>query len=305
MKKIQPLLLLLLISYSSLCQDLSGIWEGEFSTDIKAYNRRTFFMHMEIQQTGRDVRAIFFNSLQQDIAHPGVMYRISGRFGKRGKDMFPLTLARDGIIKNNIAGVAEVFIGLNARYFQNDTMQILYGTWIPNQGSPRSDGAGGVFWVRKASDTISQYAISQLQKKIKKSIKKKLPVDTLPQIPADGAIVKNYSQRKELIADTILVPSENVRIELYDNAETDGDSVSIYVDDRPVLIQQLLSAKPIVTNVELTKGKQHKISLFADNMGTIPPNTALMVIIAGSLRKYVFLSADYNTNASVVLGLMD
>jgi hypothetical protein len=219
--------------------------------------------------------------------------------------MFPITLYRDGIIKNNIDRVAEVFIGLNVWYLQNDTVQVLYGTWIPNQRSPRPDGAGGVFWVRKASDTISQYAISQLQQKIKKSTKKKLPVDTVMQHITAGAIVKNYNHRKEMIADTILVPSENVRIELYDNAEADGDSVSIYDDNKPVLLKQLLSTKPIVTNLTLTKGKQHKISLFADNMGTIPPNTALMVIIAGSFRKYVFLSADYNANAVVVLRLME
>jgi hypothetical protein len=59
MKKIQTLLLLLFISCSSFCQELSGIWEGEFSTDLVPPKRRTFFMHIEIQQTGSDVRAIF------------------------------------------------------------------------------------------------------------------------------------------------------------------------------------------------------------------------------------------------------
>jgi hypothetical protein len=305
MKKIQFLVLLLFISHTSFSQNLSGIWEGEFSTDLVPFKRRTFFMHMEILQNGNHIGAIFFTSTQQDIEHPGVMYHISGRLRKKGKNMFPVTLAREHIIKNNIGGVADVFLGLDAWYLQNDTMQVLYGTWIPNQLSPRSDGAGGVFWLRKASDTISQYAISQLGQKVKKSTKKQQPADTLSQHTAAGDIAKNYSQRKNIVADTILVPSENVRIELYDNAETDGDSVSIYVDDKPVLLQQQLGTKPIVTNLLLTKGKQYKVSLFADNMGAIPPNTALMVIIAGSSRKYVFLSADYNSNASVVLKLMD
>jgi hypothetical protein len=305
MKKIHFPVLLLFISYNSFCQNLSGIWEGEFSTDLVPYQRRTFFMHMEIQQNGNDIRAIFFNAPQHDIVHPGVMYLISGRLRKKAKNMFPVTLAREGIIKNNIGGVAEAFIGLNAWYLQNDTMQVLYGTWIPSQLSPRTDGAGGVFRVRKASDTISQYASSQLRQKIKKSTKKQHPADTLLQHIAAGVIAKNYSQRKNIVADTILLPSENVRIELYDNAETDGDSVSIYVDDKPVLLQQQLSTKPIVTNLLLTKGKQHKVSLFADNLGAIPPNTALMILSSGSLRKYIFLSADYDANAGVVLRLKE
>jgi hypothetical protein len=310
MKKIPPFLLLLLFHSGGFCQDLTGIWEGEFRTDLAPNNIRTFFMHMEILQTGRDVRAVFFNSQPYDIAHPGVMYRISGRFStKKGLLMFPLTLYRDRIIQNSISrGVAEVFIGFNAWYMEKDSMQLLYGIWIPGQYSPRSDGAGGAFWLRRATDTISAFTAGQLQqpvKKIKKVNKALLPADTAALYKKDVANVKTYASRQQSIADTIAVPSENVRIELFDNAEIDGDSVSIYLDDKPVLLQQLLSTQPIVKDLVLTKGKTHKISVFADNMGAIPPNTALMVIIAGSFRKYLFLSADYNTNAGVLLKLMD
>ena len=311
MKIIRTLLLLLtpLCGYS---QDLSGIWEGEFRTDLAPNNIRTFFMHMEILHTGRDIRAVFFTSQPDDIAHPGVMYRISGRFStKKGQLKFPLTLYRDRIIQNSISrGVAEVFVGFNAWYLEKDGVQLLYGTWIPNQGSPRGDGAGGVFWLRRATDSISPYAISHLQQRTKPAKKKKikpLPPDTITVTASknEDAIAKTYTQRRQNITDTITVPLEDVRIELYDNAEIDGDSVTVYINDRPVLVQRSLGTNPIVTNVQLMKGKEYKVSLFADNLGAIPPNTALMVIISGSLRKYVFLSADYGTNAGVVLRLMD
>jgi hypothetical protein len=304
-KKILSILLIYGLPASIFCQNLSGIWEGEFSTDMLPDKRRTFFMHMEIQQTGRDVRAVFFNAPSHDITQPGVMYLVSGCFGKKGKKGFPLTLTREGIIQNNIAATAEVFIGLNANHFQNDSMQVLYGTWMPTRASPRSDGAGGTFWLRRACDTISQYAVNQIQKKIKKTIRNKLLIKATAQITVSGVPVKSYSQRQDIITDTILLPSANVQLELYDNAEKDGDSVSLYMDDKPVLIQRVLSTKPLIVNQRLTKDKAHKIVLFADNVGAIPPNTALMVVAAGNVRKYIFLSADYNTNAAVVLKLMD
>jgi hypothetical protein len=298
-------LLLFLFSFCVFGQDVSGTWEGEFSSDLVFPLRRSFFMHMEIQQSGREVRAVFFNAPLHDITHPGVMYRVSGRYDKKKKRLFPLNLYRDGIIQNNIGGVAEAFISLTTWWLKNDTAQLLYGTWEPSQRSPRSDGAGGVFWLRKVDDTISAYAARMLLQKGKKVQKNIHPADTvLPNIPRSN-MVKNYSQRQQHIYDTVTVPSENVFIELYDNAETDGDSISVYVDDKPILVQQQLSTKPIIANITLAPGRNHTISLFAHNLGAIPPNTALMVISSGSLRKYIFLSADYDANAAVVLQLKE
>jgi hypothetical protein len=39
----------------------------------------------------------------------------------------------------------------------------------------------------------------------------------------------------------------------------------------------------------------------ADNLGDIPPNTALMVVTAGRERYEVFLASNEKTNAKVVI----
>jgi hypothetical protein len=40
--------------------------------------------------------------------------------------------------------------------------------------------------------------------------------------------------------------------------------------------------------------------MFAENLGIFPPNTAVMIIHSGYVRKTVFLSSDLNNNASVI-----
>jgi hypothetical protein len=41
--------------------------------------------------------------------------------------------------------------------------------------------------------------------------------------------------------------------------------------------------------------------MVADNLGAIPPNTALMIITAGDKRYQLFISSDEQKNAKVVV----
>lgn len=51
--------------------------------------------------------------------------------------------------------------------------------------------------------------------------------------------------------------------------------------------------------LDITPGKNNELLMFAENLGNIPPNTALMVITDGSKRYEVRLAADLKNNASV------
>ena len=44
-----------------------------------------------------------------------------------------------------------------------------------------------------------------------------------------------------------------------------------------------------------------KLTLVADNLGSIPPNTGLLIIQDGNERYQIRFSADLQTNASVIL----
>jgi hypothetical protein len=81
----------------------------------------------------------------------------------------------------------------------------------------------------------------------------------------------------------------------------DGDTVSILYNGKMLLTHQLLSEKGIELNIELDeKQTRHEITLFAENLGSIPPNTALVVITAGKKRYELFASASLEENAVLV-----
>ena len=67
-------------------------------------------------------------------------------------------------------------------------------------------------------------------------------------------------------------------------------------------MHQLLTEKAIEFNIELDENlKQHEIILFAENLGSIPPNTALLIITAGDKRYELFASANLQENAVLIL----
>lgn len=134
------------------------------------------------------------------------------------------------------------------------------------------------------------------------------PADTIvtviPQpVPAKDSvsIPKQLVKRKNTEQSRIEVNVKSITLNVYDNAIIDGDTVSIFYNDKLLLSHRRLSEKPIVINLELDeKQTRHEIILFAENLGSIPPNTALIVVNAGNKRYELFASASLEENAVLV-----
>lgn len=124
---------------------------------------------------------------------------------------------------------------------------------------------------------------------------------TIIQRPVINYVVSNqYKEREKVIAEEIEVESDSVRIDFYDNGEIDGDSISIFYNDKLLASSQKLSAKAVHLMVALDSTKElNEITMFADNLGTIPPNTALMLVYDGKKRYEVRLSSSLQKNATV------
>jgi hypothetical protein len=115
-------------------------------------------------------------------------------------------------------------------------------------------------------------------------------------------IVESFAKRKAVLNRELLVESDSVRLSFYDNGEIDGDSISVFVNNELVLSHQGLEAKAFNIYLHLDSTRDlNEISMFAENLGTIPPNTALMVVTDGKNRYEVFLSSSLTENATVEL----
>jgi hypothetical protein len=47
----------------------------------------------------------------------------------------------------------------------------------------------------------------------------------------------------------------------------------------------------------------HELVMVADNLGSIPPNTSLMVVTANNKRYEIFISSSEQKNAKIILDL--
>ncbi len=115
-------------------------------------------------------------------------------------------------------------------------------------------------------------------------------------------IVESFSRRKAVLNRELLVESDSVRLSFYDNGEIDGDSISVFVNNQLVLSHQGLEARAFNIYLHLDSTRElNEVSMFAENLGKLPPNTALMVVTDGKNRYEVFLSSSLTENATVEL----
>ncbi len=113
-------------------------------------------------------------------------------------------------------------------------------------------------------------------------------------------INEEFKKRKLLIGREVEVLSDSVRLSFYDNAEVDGDSISVFLNSNLLLAHQELNSQALNVYIKLDSTKDtNEISMFAENLGKYPPNTALMVVNDGSKRYEIFLSSDFKGNATV------
>jgi hypothetical protein len=97
-----------------------------------------------------------------------------------------------------------------------------------------------------------------------------------------------------------------IRIDLYDNGEIDGDTVSIYHNNVLLMPHARLSQKPLTVRFAVDAGHpHHELIMVAENLGSIPPNTSLMIITAGTKRYQAFISSNEQKNAKVILDLKE
>jgi hypothetical protein len=113
-------------------------------------------------------------------------------------------------------------------------------------------------------------------------------------------ILEEFTRRKEVVGKEIWVHSDSLRLTFYDNGIVDGDSISVFFNKEPVSTHQLLSERGIVFYAVLDTTKEYnEISMFAENLGSIAPNTALMVLTDGVNRHEIFLSSSLTQNSTI------
>ena len=128
-------------------------------------------------------------------------------------------------------------------------------------------------------------------------------INSLPQkiSPPVTQPEKTMASRKQSRQSRLTVDVNVLNLKLYDNGTVDNDSISIFYNGRLLLSHQRLSDKAIELTIQLDESvSTHEITLFAENLGSIPPNTALVVVTAGDKRYELRSKASLDENAVLV-----
>ncbi len=118
--------------------------------------------------------------------------------------------------------------------------------------------------------------------------------DTVPQmLVADNHEIPEDINGREISKEgEFMFRGEKLTITVWDNRTTDGDIISLYLNNKNILKEFTISKNRLDVEVAVEEGVEYYLTLYAHNLGDIPPNTVAMYISDGLRKKFITLTSD-------------
>ena len=122
------------------------------------------------------------------------------------------------------------------------------------------------------------------------------------EIPGSIAAA-DLSKRKIETIRTVEISQDSLVFSLYDNGTVDGDTVSVLLNGNVIMPRVGLLERAINKTIYLTPemGDSISVIMYAENLGSIPPNTGLLVIREAKRIYEIRFSGDLNKNSKIIL----
>jgi hypothetical protein len=170
------------------------------------------------------------------------------------------------------------------------------------------DSIGTVSMPRKAGEEQPVLSIPEEETSVALT---ELPVKTIPEtnIAADvrpiisaPGIQQKFASRKKVFATEIPLSGDSIELRFYDNAQIDGDSISLFLNDELLFEHIRLTEKAYTIKLPVAKlGMSNELIMVAENLGSIPPNTSYMVAIMDEKRYEARLESTEGSSALIRL----
>lgn len=113
-------------------------------------------------------------------------------------------------------------------------------------------------------------------------------------------IEEMFVTRKKVLVTEIPVTGDSIELRFYDHAEIDGDSISLFLNNKLLQKNILLKATPYIVKLPVAElGENNELIMVAENLGSIPPNTSLMIAYINDIRYEARLESTENSSAMI------
>lgn len=128
------------------------------------------------------------------------------------------------------------------------------------------------------------------------------PVTLQKNQPVQNNIEHKFRQREKLIGAEIPLAGDSIELRFYDNAEIDGDSISLFLNNRVIFQHIRLTAAAYIIKLPVNElSDTNELVMVAENLGAIPPNTSYMVALCDGRRYEAVLFSTEQSSAVVRL----
>ena len=141
------------------------------------------------------------------------------------------------------------------------------------------------------------------------TIEKQETIKQVPQVvsPIAGPVLsetneQKFTSRAKVLQQVIPVKGDSIELRFYDNAEIDGDSIAVFLNGRLLQEHVLLAEQAYIMKIAVNDLQpDNELVMVAENLGSIPPNTSLMVAVVEDKRYEAHLRSTEGSSALVRL----
>ncbi|OQP44442.1 hypothetical protein A4H97_08670 [Niastella yeongjuensis] len=297
------LLLWLCIGEPCWAQDLSGTWEGRIDAEymnlvlIKqgstyigyTYDEGMGFCKTNFLGNFNDSTRLLKGAGQSFIArtanHVMCTYKLTFSVQSDGKYLIGSANAKSALTQILSMGMAVRTV-LRQVSSRADTTDYMF-SWLVKHNSQNNT----VEQNRKADTFNTAIAVPAPS----------LTHDELAKKAFNDSITAVKILRVPDTLSTIITAADSIVISIADNEVVDGDTVTVFHNNAILVSRLFVSAHPYRVVVPLDRNVPvHEFVLVANNLGTIPPNTALLTIEAGKDRFQLKAASDLKKNAVII-----
>ena len=294
----------LLIGLPVLSQEVSGLYTGTLFNDTTKMLQQYQLALSDYK--GKITGYSYTTFVVNDSFYYGIR-RIKGTI-KEGS----LFVEEDKMLVNNFPeaparGIRRLtVIPLDSK---QDTLGAINGRWETNRTKTYLPVTGSIA-LKRDNDSSHSALISHLKElkilnaptqntgSTEVATVKAPPVKTSTPVTAPPT----FDQRATKAIYTLTTASDSILLSFYDNGVVDGDVISVYVAGVLIVSNTKLTELAVKKWISLSSAEETtEIKLVAENLGSLPPNTGLLVIQDGAARYNINFSADLQTNASIII----